>query len=85
MRLRCPKCGEVYGHHEDHVCRVAKPAVAEPVSKPKVAQPAVTVDAAPRKGRPRIGAVSIESRAPWRSAGMSRRTWYRRRKELAQQ
>jgi len=35
-------------------------------------------------GRPRVGRKSetFEATKPWKSEGMSRRTWYRRRKEM---
>jgi hypothetical protein len=37
----------------------------------------------PRRGRPRLEdkARTIEALAPWKAAGMSRATWYRRRRE----
>ena len=41
------------------------------------------IKAAPKKGRPRIEdrAKSFEATKPWVELGMSRVTWYRRRKE----
>jgi len=37
----------------------------------------------PRVGRPRLEAVgdTLEARAPWKAAKMSRATWYRRERE----
>ena len=39
----------------------------------------------PRKGRPRIEdrANTIEAKRPWEAKGMSRSTWYRRKREKA--
>ena len=41
------------------------------------------IKAAPKKGRPRIEdkGKSFEATKPWLALGMSRRTWYSRRKE----
>lgn len=37
----------------------------------------------PKKGRPRIGeqGATLTASEPWKAAGMSRATWYRRQKE----
>ena len=37
----------------------------------------------PRKGRPRLEgrAKTIEAKRPWEAKGMSRSTWYRRKRE----
>jgi hypothetical protein len=39
----------------------------------------------PRKGRPRIEdrAKTFEAKRPWEAKGMSRSTWYRRKREKA--
>lgn len=53
-------------------------------ASPARAVPAVVAsDSLVRRGRPRIGdeGSTLKARAPWVAAGMSERTWYRRRKE----
>ncbi len=45
--------------------------------------PIVWRDVSPKKGRPRLEHVAdtFEASKPWLALGMSRRTWYRRKKE----
>jgi hypothetical protein len=90
----CAKCGkQIALVGRIHLCE--PPAALAPETKPPVAGPRVEaadlavkvekiIKAGPRKiGRPRIEdrAKTLTATEPWKAAGMSRRSWYRRQRD----
>ena len=77
---RCVECGadmDLVGRR--HLC-VPRSGASDPVVRPTEM---VTPEISPKRGRPRLGASGKTLRAtePWKALGMSRATWYARRRE----
>ena len=77
---KCKLCGE---RHWGMCASDPDPVVTFPPSPPEWREIAGWAVNIPRKGRPRIEdkGQSFEATKPWLAKGMSRRTWYARRKE----
>jgi hypothetical protein len=75
----CARCGDYLfnGHHHGNVERWCR-KLRETIST----EPARETISRPRRGRPRKGdsRETISRAKPWATAGISRASWYRRRK-----
>lgn len=72
--------GQDVARQDEHRSRKGPQAERAPVTNP-------ARERVPKRGRPRIEdrAKTLQATKPWVAAGMSERTWYRRRAERAKQ